>query len=337
MPNQVLEISTSSILRVFVVLLGIAFVFSVWQIIASVFLAVVIASGVEPAVNALSKAKIPRLLAAIIIYVAGFLILASVFSTVLPVLISETRQLSVEFPSIYDDFVGGVENFLGLSAEDETTKKQIEKILAGAQKTLSENASNIFTFTFNIFGGILSFMLVVVISFYLVIQKDGIENFLKSIIPGGHHEYALNLWHRVEKRLGRWFQYQMLMGVSVGFIFFIALWLMGVEYALTLALVAGVFEVIPMIWPIIVGMISFTLTSFQSFMLALGVVAVYILIEQIQQQFLMPSIMSKAIGLNPIIIIVTLLVAANLIGFWGIVLAIPFAVVLSEFAKDFKR
>ena len=72
-------------------------------------------------------------------------------------------------------------------------------------------------------------------------------------------------------------------------------------------------------------------------MLALGVVAVYILIEQIQQQFLMPSIMSKAIGLNPIIIIVTLLVAANLIGFWGIVLAIPFAVVLSEFAKDFKR
>ena len=337
MPTQILDISTASILRVILVLLVVAFIFTIWQIIDSVFLAVVIASGVEPAVNALAKIRVPRFLAAVLIYAAGFLVLISVFFMVLPPLIEESKGLSEEFPRLYDNFVSRVEAFLNISAEDETTKRQVANILGEVQKTLSQNANNIFTFTFNIFGGLLSFLLIIVISFYLVIQKDGIENFMRSIVPKEHQEYALSLWKRVERRLGRWFQYQLLMGITAGIIFFVALWLMGVKYALSLALLAAVLEIIPMIGAIVVGLVSFALVSFQSLLLGVGAAAVYIIIQQVQQNLLLPSLMSKAIGLNPIIIIVALLVGANLIGFWGIILAIPFAVVVSEFAKDFKK
>lgn len=337
MPSQTFDISTASIVKVFVILLVIAFVFSVWQIIASVFLAIVIASGVEPGVKAFTKLKLPRFLAAVLIYIIGFLIIASVFSALVPALVNETRQLSVEFPAIYKDFVESIEGFWGLSIEDEGTKEQIQNILLELQQTLSKNASNIFAFTFNIFGGLLSLILVIVISFYFVLQKDGIEDLLRSIIPQKHHEYAFDLWKRVQKRLGRWFQYQLLMGVSVGLLFFIVLWVMNVKYALTLALLAALFEIIPVIGPIIVGLTSFTLVSFQSLMLGGGVVVAYIIIEQIQQQVLLPSVMARAVGLNPVIIIVALLVMGKLIGFWGIMLAIPFAIMVSEFVKDLKR
>lgn len=335
--GQTFDISISSIIRVFVALLVIAFVFSVWQIIASVFLAVVIASGVEPAVKWLTKFKFPRFLAAITIYVVGLLIIVSVFSALLPALVTETRQLSVEFPALYKDFVQSVQDFWGLSIEDESTKKQLDNFLVQFQETLSKNASNIFAFTFNVFGGLLSFVLVIVISFYLVLQKDGIEDLLRSVIPQNHQEYAFDLWKRVQKRLGRWFQYQLLMGVSVGALFFIVLWVMNVKYALTLALLAALFEIVPVIGPIIVGLMSFVLVSFQSLMLGGGVLLAYVIIEQIQQQVLLPSVMARAVGLNPVIMIVALLVAGKLIGLWGVILAIPFAVMVSEFVKDFRR
>lgn len=337
MPTQTLNISTSSIIRVFIVLLLIAFIFSVWQIIASVFLAIVIASGVEPGVKALTKLKFPRFLAALIIYVVGLAVIASVFSAILPALVTETKQLSVEFPAVYKNFVQSIQDFWGFSVEDESTKEQVQNILLQLQETLSKNASNIFAFTFNLFGGLLSFLLVIVISFYLVLQKDGIEDLLRSIIPQNHQEYAFDLWKRVQKRLGRWFQYQLLMGVSVGLLFFIVLWVMNVKYALTLALLAALFEIVPVIGPIIVGLTSFVLVSFQSLMLGGGVVLAYIVIEQIQQQVLLPSVMARAIGLNPVIIIVSLLVAGKLIGLWGVILAIPFAVMMSELVKDFRR
>jgi predicted PurR-regulated permease PerM len=332
-----LEISTSSIIRVCVILLGIGFLFTIWEILASVFLAIVIAASVEPGVRKLRKFKVPRFLAALIIYCVGFLVITAVFYSIIPVLIFETKELSSNIPGEYEGIISEVEQIFGSGPREVNVQEDLGSIFSSIQGGLVSGASNVFTFTFNLFGGLFSFILIVVISFYLVLQKDGIEEFLKSIVPSEHQEYALDLWKRVQFKLGKWFQSQLLLGVSVGLLMFIVLSLMRVEYAATIALMAAVLEIIPMIGPIIVGFIAFVLIAFQSPMLALGAMIAYIIIQQIQQQFLIPSIMSKAIGLNPIIIIVALLVGAKLIGFWGLILAIPFSVTLAEFVKDFRR
>ena len=128
-----------------------------------------------------------------------------------------------------------------------------------------------------------------------------------------------------------------MLGLFAGTLMFGVLWLMGVKYALTIALLVGVLEIIPVIGPIIAGLIALVLISFQSPLLAVGAIVAYIIIEQIQQHIFVPSVLSRAIGLNPITIIVALLIAANLIGFWGIILAIPIAVAISEFVGDFKK
>lgn len=336
--KQTFDISTSSIIRVVVVLLVIGFIFSIWQILASIFLAVVIASGVEPAVSRLTKIKFPRLLAALVVYTVGLLVLTSVFYAVLPTLIGETRQLSTELPEGYSQFLQSIERFFGkIPVNGSQAQGQIGAFFSNIQQTISGAAPNIFTFTFNLFGGLLSSVLLLIISFYLVIQRDGLEEFLKSVIPGNHQEYAVNLLKRVQKRLGRWFQGQLLLGIIAGAIMFLVLWLMGAKYALTLGFAVGVLEIIPVIGPMIAGVLMFALVSFQSPALALAAVIIYFVMEQVQQHLLVPQLMSKTMGLNPIVIIIVLLVAAKLIGFWGIILAIPLAVMISEFVNDFRR
>ena len=337
MGKQVLDISTSSIIRVFVVLLVIGFIFAIWQILASVFLAIVIAAGMEPAIRAMSKVKIPRLISAIIIYAIALTVITAVFYTIFPTLLNEVKQLSTDFPEDYAGIIVNIEEFFGKTPVDIDVKQQIEGFLGGVQESISVGAPNIFAFLFNLFGGIISFVLVFVISFYLALQKDGIERFIKSIVPVGHQEYAIDLWTRVESRIGKWFQGQLLLALFVGILMFVVLWFMGVKYALTIAFLVGVFEIVPVIGPIIAGLIAFVLISFQSPMLAVGAMIAYLLIEQIQQHIFLPHVMSRAIGLNPIIIIVSLLVAANLIGLWGVILAIPIAVTVSEFVKDFRK
>jgi len=335
--KQILDISTSSIIRVFVVLLVIAFLFSIWPILANIFLAIVIASGVEPAVRGLSKIKIPRFISAVIIYLAGLLIFTSVFYMVLPSLITEIKQLSSDVPGKYTELIAGIEQFFGKSPSPANTQDQFGNFFNDIQARISGEASNIFGFISDLFGNVMSFMLVLIISFYLVIQKNGIERFLESFVPDQHKEYAVDLWERVQSRLGRWFQVQLLLGVFVGTFMFLALWLLGVKYALTIAFLAGVLEIIPVIGPIVAGLITFILVSSQSPLLALGAIAIYFGIEQIQQNLLVPNFLSKAIGLNPVLIIIALLVGAQLMGFWGIVLALPISVTLLEFLKDFRK
>lgn len=335
--KQILDISTSTIIRVVLVLLAVAFLFSIWQILASIFLAVVIASGLEPGVKGLTKIKIPRFFAALIIYVFGLLLFTSVFYLVLPTLITESKQFSEELPIGYSNLIGNIEEFFGRTPVDINIQEEVGGLVSSIQSSIPTDASNIFDFLSNLFGGLLSFILMLVISFYLVLQKDGVSHFLKSVVPREHQEYAVDLWKRVQVRLGRWFQGQILLGLFVGSFLFVVLWLMGVKYALTIAFMAGILEIIPVIGPITAGLITFVLISFQSPMLAVGAIVAYLIIEQIQQHLLMPSLMSKTIGLNPVVIIVSLLVAANLIGIWGVVLAIPIAVTISEFMKDFRK
>lgn len=335
--KQTLDISTASIIRIFVVLLVIGFLFAIWQILASIFLAFVISASVEPGVRVLSKIKIPRLLGALIVYAVGIAVLASVFYAVLPTLISETKQLTTDLPASYSGLIQNIEELFGKTPVDGRIKQQAQDFLGSIQQSITTGASSIFAFTYNLFGGVISLILVFIISFYFVLQKDGLESFLKSVIPQAHQEYAIDLWKRVQNKLGKWFQGQLLLGLFVGTFMFLALWLLGVKYALTLAFMAGVLEIIPVIGPITAGLITLILISFQSPMLALAAIIIYTLIEQLQQHLFMPHVMSKTIGVNPLVIILALLVAAKLAGFWGVILALPITVAIYEFVKDFRK
>ena len=123
----------------------------------------------------------------------------------------------------------------------------------------------------------------------------------------------------------------------IGLIIFIGLSLLQVKYALILALLAGLFEIIPWLGPWMAGTTAVVLSFFQSPFLALLVVILYIVVQQLENNLIVPQVMKKAVGLNPVVVILALLIGGSIAGVLGAVLAVPTAAVLAELTDDYRR
>jgi len=143
-----------------------------------------------------------------------------------------------------------------------------------------------------------------------------------------------SLAHKVEVKTGAWVRGQIVLMFLVGFTTYIGLTILGVEFALPLAVIAGLLELIPTIGPIVSAIPAAIIAFTQGPLLGLGVIALYILIQQLENNILVPKVMEKAVGLSPLITIFSLLVGAALFGILGAVLAVPFAAITYLIVED---
>jgi predicted PurR-regulated permease PerM len=180
----------------------------------------------------------------------------------------------------------------------------------------------------------MSFILIIIISFYLSVQRNGLENFLKIITPVEYEDYILDLWKRSRRKIGRWIQGQILLGILVGVLVFLGLTILGVEYALTFALLAAVFELIPIFGPILASIPPIAVAFLQSPTLALAVLALFVIIQQFENHLIYPLVVRKIVGVPPILVILSLIIGVKIGGFFGILLAIPAVTVAMEFFND---
>jgi predicted PurR-regulated permease PerM len=205
-------------------------------------------------------------------------------------------------------------------------------------KAFITNLSGGFFQTFSvIFGGIFNFVLIILISFYLSIQEKGIENFLRIIFPIEHEDYVVDLWERSRRKIALWMKGQMLLALVVAVLIYLLLSLLGIEYALLLALIAGLMELVP--YGILVALIPAFSFSYLSGGLAsaLLVTGAYLIIHEFEVFLFAPLIIKRIVGLSPIVIILSILIGFELGGLWGAVLAIPVAVIVMEFLNDVEK
>ena len=187
------------------------------------------------------------------------------------------------------------------------------------------------------FGSIFNFILIILISFYLSIQEKGIENFLRIIIPVQYDDYAVDLWARSSRKIGFWVKGQMLLGFVVGILIYLILSLLGIEYALLLAIIAGIMEMVP--YGILVALIPTFAFSYLSNGLgsALMVTGAYVIVHEFDVFLFTPLIIKKIVGLSPIVIILSVVIGFELGGVWGAILAIPISVIVMEFLSDIEK
>lgn len=334
--KQIIDISTSTILRVLIIIGVIIFLYMIRDILLVLFLALIIVSAISPGVNWLQKRKVPRVVGVIIIYLLGLLIFATIIYLIVPPLAQEIRDLSKTFPeTLYEFDAGEYESRYGLSESFPQITENIKSFLGGISARLEIFGSSFFSATVNVFGGIVSGILILVISFYLAVQEEGIKKFFRSILPSEHQPYVFHLWTRTETKMGRWLQGQLLLGLIIGVFTFIGLSALGIEYALVLAILAGLFELIPYAGPILAAIPAVLLGARDNLTLGLWVVLMYVIIQRIENDILVPKIMQRAVSLNPIIVIIAILVGAKLAGIMGIIVAVPLAAILAEFFYDF--
>jgi predicted PurR-regulated permease PerM len=313
------------------------------SIILIILTSVVIASFIgTSATYVKQKLNINRSLAVALMYVLTVGVFSLVFYFFIPVLLKEIANIvplvSQFIPTAQDATIGGINigtiGDAGDLANEIVGKAPISDVAQNIGSLLNTVSSGFVSTLSAFFGGIANILLVAVVSFYLSISKDGIPTFLKIITPVQSEEYVINLWERAQKKIALWMSGQVVLGLIIGVLTFIGLSILEVEYALLLAVVAGLFELIP--FGIFLAAIPAVTLAFASggLPLALMVVGLYIIIQQLEGYLIAPLVVQKATGISPLVVILSVLIGINLAGFWGLILAIPVAVTILEYIKD---
>ncbi len=329
--------------RAVLVVLGVFLLWFLRDLGLIVLSSIVIASFVESAVTYFAKIRVGRVFGIVILYVVSLLILAGVFYLFAPLLITEIYNFS-KFISAYipgvsflhffqneafsgaKDIVNSLGGNLSLTTLFSVSKAFVLNISGGFFQTLSAT-----------FGSVLNFILIVLISFYLSIQEKGIENFLRLIFPIQHEDYVVDLWDRSSRKIALWMKGQAILGIVVAVLIYLILSLLDIEYSLLLAIIAGVMSMVPYgIWVALVPAFTFSYLS-GGLKSALMVTGAYLIVHQFEVFLFTPVIIKKIVGLSPIVVILSALVGFELGGFWGLVLAIPVAVIVMEFLSDIEK
>jgi len=339
--SPTIAITTDTIIRTVLILLAVWFLFALQELVLVLLTAVVIASAIEPAVARMQQWGLPRILSVLLVYVVLFVALFGIFYFFLPSLLSDLATFIASLPiylealnrlSAFDEFA----RVLGTKPPDLSSLDLMASIRGAAEAAGAFR--NAFTAIASVFGGVLSFVLIIVFSFYFAVIETGVDDFLEIVIPRKHRAYALDLWRRSRHKIGLWMQGQVLLAVIVGVLVYLGLTILGVQHALLLAVIAALFEIIPVFGPILAA-VPAVMLAFVDGGLTLGllVIAMFVIVQQFENHLIYPLVVTRVVGVPPLLVILALIVGAQLAGFLGIVLSIPVVATIQEFVRDIRE
>lgn len=338
MPNetkyQPVNISTLTILKVIFIILALLFLYLIRDILIIIFIALVVASGVNPWVDWFQKRGLPRAIGILMIYLVLIAIFSLAIVLLIPPVTEQFRQIASDFPTYYEKIVAGFASLQQFSVEHGLVD-DIQRFLDTINQNLVKLTGGIFSTAVSIFGGFFSLLGILVITFYMTIQEKGIKKFFDAIAPIKYKPYLIQKGHQIQEKMGLWLRGQLLLCVIIGVMSYVGLLILGVKYALILGLIAGLTEFIPFIGPIVGAIPAVFLALFQSPVKALLVVILYIVIQQLENNIVVPKVMQRTVGLNPIVVIVAMLIGVKIAGILGVILAVPAATIIAIFLKDF--
>lgn len=338
-----IHINPLSVFKAALVLIGLYVAYLLHDIVLIVIAAIVIASAVEPFTLWLKKHRFPRTIAVIVIYLIIALVLFGTIYFILPSLLSEAASFLSQAPEYVNTIdVDALLERAGVSSDPGVLQNLSQTLTAGdlvsGVRSLIAIPGGVFQVVSSVFGGVFSFILVVVLSFYFAVQERGIEQFIQTVVPIKQQAYAIDLWQRSQRKIGQWMQGQLLLMLLVGVLTFLGLTILGVEHAFLFALLAGVFELIPLFGPLL-SSIPPLLVSFSDggASLALMVGGLFIIIQQFENHLIYPLVVNKVVGIPAMVVILALIIGAELGGLLGALLSVPVAAALMELFHDMKQ
>jgi predicted PurR-regulated permease PerM len=331
--KQIVSISTGTMIRVLVVAAG---AFALWQLSTLVLLllaAVVIASAVEPGVQFFMKKRFPRPLAVVSVYASVLAVFAALIWFFVPPMLMEATALLAILPQ----YLSEVQNY-NLPFFGSAGGASFTDTLLSLQSTFIDTGAGVLSFLSSIFGGALYFLITVVVSIYFSMQETGIDDFLRLVTPEKHRDYVQSLWKRSQRKIGLWMQGQLLLSLIITILLFLGLSLLGVPYALVLAVFAGLMELIP-VFGSLVAAVPGVAVALATGDLSLGFITagLYLIVNQFQAHLIYPLVVKKVVGVAPILVIIALIAGGQLAGFIGVLLSVPVAAIIQEFVNDIQK
>lgn len=319
---RTIEIAPRTIVFAVFFILGLYFLWLMQELLFSLLIAFILMSALKPAVRALEQKKIPRKIAAVIVYLLFIFFFVYLFSIIVPPIIVEGTALFRNFPYILRSINPDLSNWVQL----ESLTQYIPNVTGHAFEILGNIFSNVFFVVTTLFFG-----------FYFVLEENVIRKFITRLVDEKKTGEIIAVFNRAEARMSAWFWGQITLMVVVGALTFIGLNLIGVKYALALAVLAGLLEVVPNIGPVISAVPAFIIAVSSSYFLGLTTIALYVIVQQLENNLIVPWIMRRAVGLDPIITLIALIIGGKIGGVLGVLLAIPLLLFVGTFAMEVRR
>lgn len=302
------------------------FLIQIQDVLIALFIAYIIMAALYPLVQALVNNRVPKGLAVALTYI---LTLAVVILLILPLIPFFTTQITLLFVR-FPEFITTAGIILGIQVNPD----MFSQFATSEVGSIGRNALSV---TSQIFGGVFLLLTTFVLSFYMLLDRTRIIKGATALFPPASQPRVEETIHFIEEKLGAWVRGQVVLSVFIGVITWIALTLIGLPYALPLAVLAGMLEIVPTIGPIIAAIPAVIVAlNFSGTATALVIVA-YIVIQILENNLLVPRIMQKAVGLNPIIVILGVVAGGKLLGIVGALLAVPFISLLIVVIKAVRK
>jgi predicted PurR-regulated permease PerM len=326
--ERTLDLSWGTIFKIGAFLFLIYLLFLVKEILVLVLFSFILAFLFEPAISFLEEKKVPRAFSVLFVYLLFFSFLGFLIFLIVSPIFSELQRLTKSIPEYFEKISPTLKEFGILTLEN------FEDLLKSFQNWLISASKSLFSAIFAIFGGIFTTLTVFFLSVFISIEKSIGERIVKFSSPREKEERFLEVFKNCQKRVSAWFGSRILSCLFVFVLTLISLKVFKVDYALSLSLIAGFLNLIPILGPIVSGILIFLVALLFSFQKALFSLLAFILIQQIDGNILGPILTKKFVGLSPFLTLVSLLIGGKILGIWGAIFAIPLTAVIIELGKE---
>ncbi len=362
-PEVEVDISVSSVAKATLVILGVALGVVLLYILKDklvlVLLAIFVAAVIDPGVGMLRRYGIPRPLGIVLHYFIALFLLVFLFVSLIPVLASQIQQIGVYLGTQVNNFLTdpmvslpffSPEANLRMSVFMQNTLRSLsitdytaalarlgENVLSTPQGSLllaAQLAGSVVDFVLNL-------MLILVLAFFFQLEKDRIVPWMRGFLPWNYRTYVADKSEAIQWKLAQWIRGQLLLCLSVGAMVFLALNILRMPYALTLAILAGFTEFIPVVGPLLAAIPAVIIGSTQQGPVwGLVILAVYYVVQWCENNLLVPLIMKRTIGLSPVAVMFAMLAGMSFPDVvnpvLGLILAIPMTAIISLFLEDWR-
>lgn len=327
-------ITRKFVIRLCIAIVTILLLYVVRDVLALVFISVIISASISPLVDYLEKHRAPRPISVICVLIGFVLALYLILQSIIPNLINQIEEiipvLNTEVPRLLNNLnvnsIGGNINVAN-------------QIVSALTSWIGNASGNVVQLGFGVLDFMISTFTVIVLTYYITVEQKEVKHFFATLLSGTIDARRFErLWNTVKDKLGIWVRGQLLVMILVGLATYVGLMLAGVEFALPLAILAGLLEIIPFIGPSLAALPGLLIAFADSPIKALWALVVYFSIQQIESALIVPRVMNSAVGLNPIVVIIAVMIGNRLGGILGTIISVPIAAILlivfEEWRKD---
>lgn len=300
-----------------------------------IYVAGLIAVGISPLVDRIEqqrlvrRVRVPRWAAILSVYAALVTVVILFVMMMVPPLAAQARELVTAAP----DLLSRAQRWLigqGILNREITIGEAVRQAPVGGTDAVTTVVSAIWGFV----GGLFGVITILIVAFYLLIESDNIVRAVVRLFPRPERARVRDAFRRAGEKVSAWMAGQLLLAAIIGTTAAVGLWIMGVPYFYVLALIAGIGELIPIVGPLLAAIPAVAVAFSVSPALALGVALFFFLQQQVENHVLVPKVMSRQVGISPVLVILALLIGGSLLGIVGAILAVPTVAILQVLLQE---